>query len=162
MKIKTSRFGEVTVADSAAISFPEGLVGFPDARTFVIFEGPEGTPFKWLQSVDRPELAFVICDPLYFKGDYRVAVPNAELAELKLGGPGDAVISVILSIPPDPWRMTANLLGPVVFNAERRIGKQLVLSGTEYSTKHPVFPQGFAPSAPSAPAAAPGAAGPGA
>jgi flagellar assembly factor FliW len=162
MKIKTSRFGEVTVDDSAAISFPEGMVGFPDTRTFVIFDGPEGTPFKWLQSADRPELAFVICDPLVFKSDYHLAVPSAELADLELRRPEDTVISVILSIPSDPWRMTANLLGPVIFNAERRLGKQLVLSGSEYSTKHPVFPQGFAPPASSADAAAPGAAGAGA
>lgn len=145
MKIKTSRFGEVTVDDSAAISFPEGVVGFPDSRTFVIFDGPDGTPFKWLQSVESPALAFAICDPLLFKSDYRIQVPAADLAGLELQKVEDAIICVILSIPADPWRMTANLLGPLVFNAERRLGKQLVLSGTEYTTKYPVFPQGFAP-----------------
>jgi flagellar assembly factor FliW len=154
MKIRTSRFGEVTVEDSAAISFPDGVVGFPDARTFVIFDGPEGTPFKWLQSAESPELAFVICDPLLFKGDYRITVPAAELADLRIARLEDAVVCVILSIPADPWRMTANLLGPVIFNAERRLGKQLVLSGSDYTTKHPVFPQGFAaPAAPAGPRA---------
>jgi flagellar assembly factor FliW len=162
MKILTSRFGEVAVEDSAAISFPEGVVGFPDARTFVIFDGPEGTPFKWLQSGNRPELAFVICDPLLFKPDYRIAVPAAELADLHLARIEDAVVSVILSIPSDPWRMTANLLGPVIFNAERRLGRQLVLSGTEYTTKHAVFPQGFAAPGTSAGAAPSGAGRPGA
>jgi flagellar assembly factor FliW len=142
MLVKTSRFGEVTVEDSAVIGFPEGIVGFPDVRGFVIFDGPEGTPFKWLQSTDRPELAFVVCDPLLFKGDYRVSVNREELAALQLEKTQDAVICVILSIPADPWRMTANLLGPVIFNAEKRIGKQLVLSGPEYTTKHPVFPGG--------------------
>ena len=58
MLVKTSRFGEVTVEDSAVITFPEGIVGFPDIRGFVMFDGPEGTPFKWLQSTERPELAF--------------------------------------------------------------------------------------------------------
>ena len=142
MKIKTSRFGDVTVDDSAAISFPDGLLGFPDARSFVIFDGPEGTPFKWLQSADKPELAFVICDPLLFAADYRVSVPAAELVDLCIDRLEDAVVCVILSIPADPWRMTANLLGPLVFNASRRIGKQVVLSGTDCSTKHPVFPDG--------------------
>jgi len=161
MRIKTSRFGEVTVDDSAAISFPEGLVGFPDVRRFVIFDGPEGTPFKWLQSADHPELAFVICDPLLFKSDYRVSVLAAELADLCIDRLEDAVVCVILSIPADPWRMTANLLGPLVFNAERRLGKQLVLSGTEHTTKHPVFANGFPPLGTS-PGAAAGAASPGA
>ena len=139
MLVKTSRFGEVTVEDSAVVRFPEGIVGVPDVRQFVIFDGPEGTPFKWLQSCDRPELAFVICDPQLFKADYQVTVNKQELKALELASPSDAVICVILSIPVDPWKMTANLLGPVIFNAETRIGKQLVLSGPEYTTKHPVF-----------------------
>ncbi len=142
MLVKTSRFGEITVEDSAVIEFPEGIVGFPDVRGFVIFDGPEGTPFKWLQSTDRPELAFVVCDPLLFKADYRVSVNKEELAALALERTEDAVICLILSIPADPWKMTANLLGPVIFNAEKRLGKQLVLSGPEYTTKHPVFPDG--------------------
>jgi flagellar assembly factor FliW len=162
MKIRTSRFGEVTVEDSAAISFPDGMVGFPDARTFVIFDGPDGTPFKWLQSAEVSELAFVICDPVLFKGDYRVVVTAAELADLHIARIEDAVVCVVLSIPADPWRMTANLLGPVIFNAERRLGKQLVLSGSEYTTKHPVFPQGFpAPGTSAGAAAVPPAARPG-
>ena len=142
MLVKTSRFGEVTVDDSAAIDFPEGIVGFPDARRFVIFDGPQGTPFKWLQSADRPELAFVICDPSLFKPDYQVSATEAELAALRLERLEDAVVCVILSIPADAWKMTANLLGPVIFNAEKKLGKQLVLSGPEHTTRHPVFPGG--------------------
>ncbi len=163
MQLKTSRFGEVTADDSAVISFPEGIVGFPDVRRFVIFDGPEGTPFKWLQSTERPELAFVICDPALFKPDYQVSATRGDLAGLKLEKPEDAVICAILSIPADPWKMTANLLGPVVFNAEKKLGKQLVLSGPEYTTKHPVFPGGKpgplggAPGAESASGAAPAA-----
>ena len=142
MLVRTSRFGEVSVEDSAVIAFPEGIVGFPDERAFVIFDGPEGTPFKWLQSAGRPELAFVICDPRLFKGDYHLAASREDLAAVQLARAEDAAVCVILSIPPDPWLMTANLLGPVVLNAERRLGKQLVLSGAEYTTKHPVFPGG--------------------
>ena len=142
MLVKTSRFGEIEVEDSAVIEFPEGIVGFPEIRGFVIFDGPEGTPFKWLQSTERPELAFVICDPLLFKTDYKVSVAKEELTVLELAGIDDAVVCVILSIPADPWKMTANLMGPVIFNAEKRLGKQLVLSGPEHTTKHPVFPDG--------------------
>jgi flagellar assembly factor FliW len=140
--IETSRFGRVEVEDSAAIDFPDGIVGFRDLRRFVIFDGPEGTPFKWLQAIDRPEFAFVVCDPLLFKPDYRITVSREDLAALKLDGIDDAVVCVILSVPSDPWKITGNLLGPVVFNAEKKLGKQLVLSGTEYTTKFPVFPGG--------------------
>ena len=142
MLVRTSRFGEVTVEDSAAISFPEGIVGFPEATAFVMFDGPEGTPFKWLQSTVRPELAFVVCDPALFKGDYRVAATREDLAALGLERVEDAAVCAILSVPADPWQMTANLLGPLVFNVGRKVGKQLVLSGPEYTARHPVFPGG--------------------
>lgn len=142
MKVKTSRFGEVAVDDSAVISFPDGVLGFSESRSFVIFDGPEGTPFKWLQAVDNPGLAFVICDPFLFKKDYQPSLPEAELAPLGIEKPEDLVVCVILSIPSDPWGMTANLLGPLVFNATRKVGRQVVLTGTEYPVKYPVFPAG--------------------
>ena len=142
MRVKTSRFGDVTVEDSAVISFPDGVVGFPLSRSFVIFDGPEGTPFKWLQATDNPALAFVICDPFLLKKDYRPPLPEAELAPLGIEKPEDLVVCAILSIPADPWQMTANLLGPLIFNASRKIGRQVVLSGTDYPVKYPVFPAG--------------------
>jgi len=153
MRVKTSRFGEVTVEDSAVISFPEGVLGFPDSRSFVIFDGPEGTPFKWLQAADDPALAFVICDPFLFKKDYHPQIPEAELAILKVDKTEDLVVCAILSIPTDPWQMTANLLGPLIFNASRKIGRQVVLTGTEYPVKCPVFPAGQAAVAGAPPAA---------
>lgn len=152
MRIKTSRFGEVAVDESAVISFPEGVLGFPESRRFVIFDGPEGTPFKWLQAVDDPALAFVICDPFLFKSDYRPALPEAELAPLAIEKSEDLVVCVILSIPADPWQMTANLLGPLIFNASRKLGRQVVLAGTEYPVKHPVFAAGRPAAAGAAPA----------
>jgi flagellar assembly factor FliW len=142
MRVKTTRFGEVEVPDSAVIRFPEGLVGFRDAKRFVIFDGPEGTPFKWLQAVDRPELALVICDPALFKPDYRVDVSAETLASLELARPEDGGVCVVLVIPPDPRGMTANLMGPIVFNAEARLGRQLVLMDTEYTTKYRIFRDG--------------------
>jgi len=142
MLIHTTRFGEVQVPDSAVIRFPEGLVGFRDARKFVIFDCPEGTPFKWLQAVEQPELALVICDPLLFKPDYRVEITAEELNSLELDRPDDGVVCVILVVPPDPRQMTANLMGPIVFNAGARLGRQFVLMDTEYTTKYLIFQDG--------------------
>jgi len=144
VKIPTTRFGEVEVSDDAVITFPKGILGFPAEKEYVMFDGPEGSPFKWLQAVRNPDIAFIICDPRIFKPDYVVGVTPHELEELEIAAADDGVVCVIMFIPEDPRRMTANLLGPLVFNAEKRIGRQLVLTNPEYSTKHLVLQPGTA------------------
>jgi flagellar assembly factor FliW len=139
MKIGTTRFGSLDVDESALVTFPAGLVGLGELRRFAVFDGPAGTPFKWLQSAERPELAYVICDPALFARGYRIAVTAEDLSPIAVRQVSDAVVSVILSIP-DDWRlMTANMAGPLVFNVPRRLGMQLVLSDAAWSVRHMVF-----------------------
>lgn len=139
MNVKTSRFGEIQVPDETRITFPDGLVGFKDAQNFVIFEcGGDGV-FKWLQSCDRPELAFVICDARLIVPDYRIMVGEKERELLKLQKVEDAAVCLILVIPQDPMEATANLLGPIIMNSATRLGIQLVLVNPDYGTRHKIF-----------------------
>ncbi len=139
MKVQTSRFGEIEVPDESRIEFPEGVVGLPDCRSFVLFDCGEDGVFKWLQSVDRPDVAFVICEARLIVSDYEVEVGENVLELLKLDSPDQALVCLILCIPPDPREMTANLLGPLIFNVEARLGMQAVLVNPAYSTRHRVF-----------------------
>ena len=117
MIVKTTRFGELEVDEGELLTFPMGLVGLPDMTEFVMFDGPEGTPFEWLQSTVRPELAYVICDPGLFAPDYRVEAGVEDLAPVEITAVEDAVVAVILSVP-DDWRlMTANFAGPLIFSS---------------------------------------------
>ncbi|MBN2712907.1 MAG: flagellar assembly protein FliW [Planctomycetes bacterium] len=141
MKVKTSRFGEIDLPEESLITFPEGVVGFKDDTRFVIFDcGDEGI-FKWLQSCDRPELAFVICEAQLIVPEYKVLIGEKERATLQLNKVEDGVVCLILTIPANPQEATANLLGPVVMNSENRIGMQMVLVNPEYSTKYKIFTQ---------------------
>jgi flagellar assembly factor FliW len=139
MKVQTSRFAEIEVPDESLIHFPEGVVGFKECIRFVIFDCGDDGVFKWLQSADRPDVAFVICEAQLIVPDYQVMIGHLEMDLLEAGSLDELVTCLILSIPDDPNEMTANLLGPIVFNSEKRIGKQLVLINPEYSTKHKVF-----------------------
>ncbi len=139
MKVKTNRFGEIEIGEDALINFPEGIIGFHEAKRFVILECTEDGFFKWLQSCDQPELAFVICEARLIRPDYRIMISDKEREILGLQRPEDAAVCVILQIPADPQEATANLLGPIVMNAETRIGMQLVLINPEYSTRYPLF-----------------------
>lgn len=139
MKCTTSRFGTFDIAEDAVLSFPSGLLGFPEERRYVMLDHDTEVPFKWLQSLDNPELAFVVIDPLLFHADYRVELPAEAVAEVEGGESDDLTLTVILTIPSsDPLRITANLRGPLLMNPRTKLCKQLVLSD-DFPTRHPLF-----------------------
>jgi len=43
-------------------------------------------------------------------------------------------------VPKDPTEMTANLLGPLVLNAERHMGRQVVQHDSQYGTRQRLIP----------------------
>ena len=59
------------------------LFGFDDRVRFIVVSLKRQEPFKWLQSLEDPDLAFLIIDPLYFKPDYVVEVNPDDLVVLK-------------------------------------------------------------------------------
>ena len=136
MKIQTSRFGEIEVIEADVLTLPEGLIGFPELVRYILLDHDTDSPFKWLQSVDDGAMAFVVISPLTFRPDYTVEVTEDEISSLQLGSAEDAVISVIVTIPMDPKKMSANLKAPLVFNLKNRVGKQLIVKDSQYQTKH--------------------------
>ena len=149
MKCTSTRFGSFEVSEDSIVRFPSGLLGFPEQQRYVILDHDTEAPFKWLQSVDEPGLAFVLMDPATFHPDYHIEVPADALAEIKEGQSDDLALVVILTIPSDdPGRITANLRGPLLISHSTKLGKQLVLS-EEFPTRHPLFPA--APSTTEAP-----------
>lgn len=134
MEVKTTRFGVVEVDDSRVMEFSEGLLGFPDCKHYVLLQTNDEGTFFWLQSTDRAELAFVVCDPLLFLPDYSVPAKSEEFDQIGLKNMANAQVLIIVN---KVGRMlTGNLQGPLVINALNRKGRQLVLSEKKYSTRH--------------------------
>lgn len=146
MKCTSTRFGSFEVHSESLITFPSGVLGFPEQHRYVMLDHDAEAPIKWLQSVEEPELAFVILDPITFHSDYHVEVPADALVEIKAQVGEELAIAVILTIPSDdPGRITANLRGPLLISHKTKLGKQLVLS-EEFPTRHPLFPVSGSPS----------------
>jgi flagellar assembly factor FliW len=143
LKVPTSRFGEIEVAADKVIAMASPFLGFPESTRFVLRPHGEKSPFMWLQSLDNPELAFVVIQPEVIKPDYQPTLPEAVGHELELKDGDQPEILLILTIPPGrPMEMTANLLGPVVINTNGRLARQAVLDHTRYETRWPVFGPG--------------------
>lgn len=127
MRIETTRFGEVEVTEDRMLEFPDGLVGFPALKRFLEIEDESSAPFRWLQSLDEADLAYVAVEPKWVMPDYQIVLPPLAAIGLEISQPDDMSVLVIVTIPEDPREMTANLRGPLVFNAASRKGAQLVL-----------------------------------
>ena len=141
MKFNTRKFGEIDIPDEKIINMPLGLPGFPDRKRFVLLEREETRPFCWFQSVDDPNLALVIMNPFLFHSKYSVDIEPA-LRELAWkGDPLDqmAVYVVLTFHDSGPYRITANLIGPIIINSLKCEAVQLVIHDSVHSHQHPVM-----------------------
>jgi flagellar assembly factor FliW len=136
MQVKTTRFGPLDVPDEAVLAFPEGLIGFESCTRFTIVDRQEGRAVWWLQSLDAPEVAFILTDPATVVPQYAPGLQPSDLEELGLASGAEAEVHVMLVVPRDPKKITANLLGPLVINPAKRLGKQVVLHNSGYSPAH--------------------------
>ncbi|MDR1842036.1 MAG: flagellar assembly protein FliW [Holophagales bacterium] len=126
--------------DEVIIHFPAGLVGFPEAKDFYLFEPDDAYPLKFLQSVNNTQLSFVAMDIAAVKMDFNAPLKPEEVETLELTQPEDALVMAFVIIPEDkPNEMVANLAGPIVVNKINKKAIQLVLDTEEYPLQHPVF-----------------------
>ena len=137
MDIETTRFGRLSVEDERIITFPNGLLGFPDHTRFALIQTGEENYFFWLQSVDEPNLAFVVADPsIFFKG-YEVPLRDETRQELRMadeeGAESFLQVFVICNKVGD-W-LTGNLLGPIVVNAQNRLAQHVELTEKKWTTR---------------------------
>ncbi len=138
MLISTSRFGMIEIDSDRIIEMREGMLGFPSHRRFALIQTAIDPVFFWLQSVDDPHLAFVVCDPLAFVPDYQAGVRRDDLEAL--GVTDVSELQTVVVVNKVDGYLTANLLGPLVIGANTRLGRQLVLSDKRYTTRHRLMP----------------------
>ena len=137
IKIKTRPYGEIEISEAQVIEFPDGIPGFDFVKKFALLDTKEkNSPFKWLQAVDEPELAFIIISPYAFFSEYRLDIPRSDFEAVDAGVPDDLLIFCIVTIPADPSEMTANLQGPVIINPSKKIGRQAISLNDDYSVRY--------------------------
>lgn len=139
MQAQSTRFGRLEIPEEKTLAFPDGLLGFEECKRFALLEHAPETPFKWLQCLDDPDVAFVVLSPLEFVPGYAVELGRDDVVKLGLKDAREAAVYVLVVIPDDPSAMTANLQGPLVLNVERRVGRQVVLADGRYRTRHPIL-----------------------
>lgn len=143
MIIKSTRLGNLEIDSQDIIQFPKGLPGFNDEKKFVILPCETEGPFAYMQSVNEPNLTFLLVEPFGFFKDYEFALDEEAIGDLQLSTDHPPRIFNIVTVPDQAEAMTANLLAPLIINPSKRLAQQIVLEKVAYTTRHRLFPNGF-------------------
>ncbi len=138
--IDLPRFGPFHYTDSEAIHFPWGLPGFADLRRFVVLTVPSNEHIIWLQSIERLDIALPLTDPWRLFDDYAPILPESARLSLEIVAPDDFALMTVMVAESsgDDVRQFINLLAPIVINLKKKIARQVMLEGTEYSLRTPI------------------------
>lgn len=142
MIINTKVFGEVEITDDKIITFPGGIIGFPDMKQFTLLHDEEqgvSAGIRWLQSLDEPGFAMPVMDPLVVKTDY-----NPEIDDELLTGIGEVtadnlLVLVTVRVPSDLTQMSVNLQGPIIINVDERRACQIIVDADIYPVRFPIY-----------------------
>lgn len=136
MKITTHQLGEIEVDVEKKITFVHGIPGFEHLKEFVVIQTDAKIPFAFLQSIEDGGVSFIVTNPFVFFPDYEFDLPVPVKEELKLESEQDCAVWAIVSVKQSLQDATLNLLAPVIMNTKEKLGKQVVLNGTPYRTRH--------------------------
>ncbi|GAE33032.1 flagellar assembly protein FliW [Halalkalibacter akibai] len=139
MNIETKYQGQMDIHEDKIITFQKGIPAFEEEKQFALLPFAEGTPFYVLQSVKTKDVAFIIMNPFDAVPSYQYKLSDATLEELEIKKEEDVATFVVLTVKEPFAETTANLQGPIIININKQKGKQLLLSDSDYKTKHTIF-----------------------
>ncbi len=137
MKINTRDFGTVELDESELLFFPQPIFGYEGLHRFALLHYEEtDAGISFLQSVERPEVCFVVLDPETLDIPYEPTI-SEETSSL-LGNVGPIALRVIAVVPENFRQTTVNMKSPLVINTENRLATQVILE-EEYPLRMRLF-----------------------
>ena len=134
MKHTSRLFGEFTYEEDQVLTFPSGLLGFPDYRHYVLKGNPNTAPVCWLLSVDEggPEVALI--DPETVEEEYslrNLRLDDKELKKLRCDNPDDLLRFAVVTLPENIKKISMNLRAPIFIDPASKRGAQWQAPGYE-------------------------------
>ena len=139
MQIETLRFGEVEVDEKKLLMFDDGIPGLEEYHRYALLQFEDSYPIIWLQSMDDGGICLPVLDTYSVLNDYVFDIDETDVEELAVRGPEDLHVVSVLVIPDDIKGMTANLAAPIIINTVTGKAKQIILGGSNYNVRVPVF-----------------------
>lgn len=138
--LNTAKFGEIEIEKNSIFTFILPIIGFNDLKEYALIDLKPDSPFKWLQSIEEPELAFPVTLCSFFGINYQFDIPDKEAQDLEIESGDDVFVCNIVNIPSsNPQGATINMLAPIVVNIVNKKAMQIVLKNTEFEVRHKLF-----------------------
>jgi len=131
----STRFGPLEVSEDKIIRFKRVIPGFEGLNNFVLIEHDSDGVFKWLQSLENPDTAFLLTFPSLFCGDYTVPFKGHYLEELSADKAGDIVVFVMVSASRQKGIVSLNLKAPILFNPTKMVAMQCIIDREGYECR---------------------------
>ncbi len=131
----SARFGPMQVSEDMVIRFVSPLPGFEGLRNFVLIDHDSDGVFKWLQSLEDPEVAFLLTFPGLFKAGYTVPYRERYLTKLSAAGTESIVVFVMVAASLLKGSVSLNLKAPILFNSENMSAMQCIIDRDKYPCK---------------------------
>ncbi len=144
MIIATARFGEIAIEEKNIIKFDFGLLAFEDLNRFILFDIAENPNFKWLQSIDNPQVCFLLVDPFTIKEDYSVYLSDELVEKLGVLVAEDVIVYTTVTVPKSGFKdATTNMIGPLVINWRLKKAKQIICETDNNTIKYPLLANNY-------------------
>jgi len=132
------QLGEVQILRDKLIHFEQGIFGFESLKTYAILNIKSCEPFAWCVAIDEPEISFPIVNCHVIYPNYHLQLTDADRELLQLKKTDQLFIFFIVTVDEKKAQVTANLKGPLVFNLEKRLGAQVIMSDEKYVVDYPI------------------------
>jgi flagellar assembly factor FliW len=135
MRTESKAYGPIEISERQVITFPVGIFGFEQLREYALLDAAQ-QGFYWLQSLEDPEIAFILLNPYDLRPDYVLDVPDEDLESIGYDKDEDLLVFAIVTVPDDESKISANLQGPVIINRVEQLGRQAISLDARWHTKH--------------------------
>lgn len=139
VEIDSNRFGRIQVDESELIEMRGPILGFEQLKQFILLIVESHKPFWWLQSVENPAIAFMVITPRIVKPGYDPPISKGDLELLNIQETQQMALLAIATLRSDPFRATANLRAPILFNTSKRWAKQVIIEDPEYLIQYDIL-----------------------
>ena len=99
--------------------------------------------FKILQSVDEPEVGFIVISPFEVENNYEINLNNEVINTLKIKEANNVLLYSLVTLNSKIEDITVNLKAPIVININNKKAQQFIIDKEKYKIKHPLVKEWY-------------------
>lgn len=139
MEVISPVHGKITYDENEIIKFEKTILGFDKSKRFILKDVNENDFFKILQSVDEPEVGFIVISPFEVENNYEINLNNEVINTLKIKEANNVLLYSLVTLNSKIEDITVNLKAPIVININNKKAQQFIIDKEKYKIKHPLI-----------------------